>query len=197
MVYPLTICSALSRKWVTQLPRSARRSNLKKRFQWSNRCRSKSNPRRYRKLEWPRRRLSASVFFRVHRLESTKLVSSAPVVRCRNEDGHQRLFSKPRFGDCHEETSHLHGRSRTCVFFYRPGQGMHQGCNRWGCRGFSGRSREGRRCCWLRDRSPPSQQGRRGKNQNTSSDLTHERRRKNLVVNECRKIDRVKLRVFS
>jgi hypothetical protein len=32
-------------------------------------------------------------------LESKKLVSSTPVVRCWNEVGHQRLLSKPRFGE--------------------------------------------------------------------------------------------------
>jgi hypothetical protein len=36
-------------------------------------------------------------------LESTKLV----FLRA----DYQRLFSKPRFGDCHEETYHLHRRS--------------------------------------------------------------------------------------
>jgi hypothetical protein len=122
--------------------------------------------------------------------------SSAFVVRYRNEDGHQRLFSKPRFGDCHEETYHLHRRSRTCLFFCRSSQGMHQGCNRWGRRGFSRRSRQGRRSCWLCDRSPRSQQGGRGKSQSTGSDLALKRRRQNLVVNECRKIDPVELRYF-
>lgn len=53
---------------------------------------------------------------------------------------------KTKFGDCHEETYHLRRRSRTCLFFCRPGQGMHQGRDRWGCSGFSRRSRQGRRC---------------------------------------------------
>jgi hypothetical protein len=158
--------------------RSARKSNLKNRFRRPNRRRSRSNRPCHRKLEWPRRRLSAPVFFRVHRF--TKLVSSTSVVRRRNEDDHPRLFSKPRFGDRHEKTYHLHRRSRTCLFFCRACQGMHQRCNRWGCRGFSRRSRQGRRCCRLRDRSPRSQQGGRGKCQSAGSDLFLKRRRQEL-----------------
>jgi hypothetical protein len=55
-----------------------------------------------------------------------------------------------------------------------------------GGRGFGRGSRQGRRCCWLCDRSSRSQQGGRGKCQSTGSDLSLKRRRQKLVVSERR-----------
>ena len=79
---------------------------------------------------------------RVHRLEDAKPVSIAPVVR----SGRRRppaIVLKPRFGDCHEETYHLHRCSRTCLFVLPPRLRDASRGRSLGCRGF-GRAGHGK-----------------------------------------------------